>query len=396
MPPLRQNQSIHTKLLGTADLASVAGLYGGILPNQHGRFRPYVTRVPSQKATSYNIPNIPLTLLEQIKDTQEAAINITSQKKDASRLRDFLAFCKALGISAHNALPASEDILLAWAASYAGRIAGKTVSAKISAIRKEHDRRGLQWYGGDRLRRIIKGVEELRPSSSFRSKRAPVTIPMLEDLNSHFDKTAGLDICIQAICLLSFLCQLRSGEVLPPTRDIRKFNPLRHATLANIAQSTADNGSCNLHLPWSKTQKARGDDVWIPRQEAPLDPIHAIHKHFIKNKLSLNHPIAAYRDIHGNLVTLTRSKFVHRINKILRNTKKGHPRISGHWFQIGGTTFYLVSGVPPDMVKKFGRWRSQAFLEYWRCLDYLGAMHIELLPLKPQTHQKHSRSLLRA
>jgi hypothetical protein len=44
-------------------------------------------------------------------------------------------------------------------------------------------------------------------------------------------------------------------------------------------------------------------------------------------------------------------------------------------------TFYLVSVVPPDMVKKFGHWRSQAFLEYWCCLDYLGAIHFEMLPL---------------
>ena len=71
--------------------------------------------------------------------------------------------------------------------------------------------------------------------------------------------------------------------------------------------------------------------------------------------------------------------------------KKGYPRISGHCFRIGGTTFYLISGVPPDMVKKFGRWRSQAFLEYWRCLDYLGAIHIEMLPLKPEMH-RHARS----
>ena len=62
-------------------------------------------------------------------------------------------------------------------------------------------------------------------------------------------------------------------------------------------------------LPWSKTQKGRGDDVWIPWQEAPLDPIHAIHKHYIKNKLKTKHPIAAYRDDQNNIVTLTRSKF---------------------------------------------------------------------------------------
>jgi hypothetical protein len=170
--------------------------------------------------------------------------------------------------------------LLAWASSYAGRMAGKTVAAKLLAIRKEHDRRGLPWLGGDRLRRILKGVEELRPPSSFHSKRAPVTITMLEDLDKGFNRSSGLDICVRAVCLLSSFCQLRSGEVLPPTQDVRKFNPRHHATFAHISELTAANGACNLHLPRSKTQKARGDDVWIPRQEAPLDPIHAIHKHF--------------------------------------------------------------------------------------------------------------------
>ena len=389
MPPLRNSQSIHTRSAYTSDLSCVAGIHGGRLPHHHARFQPYKARISSQNATyPHGILDLPSSLLEQIKNTQEASVNKTSQKKDASRLREFLSFCEGLGIRATNALPAREEVLLAWASSYAGRLAGKTVAAKLRAIRKEHERRGLLWIGGERLTRILKGVEELRPSSSFRSKRAPVTIAMLEDLDKGLDRYSALDICIRAICLLLFFCQLRCGEILPPTQDLKKFNPERHATFNHIAESTADNGACNLHLPWSKTQKARGDDVWIPRQEPPLDPIHAIHKHFIKNKLNKHHPIAAYRDINGNLITLTRSKFVRRINEILRGTKKGYPRISGHCFRIGGTTFYLVSGVPPDMVKKFGRWRSQAFLEYWRCLDYLGAIHIEMLPLKPQVHRK--------
>jgi hypothetical protein len=245
------------------------------------------------------------------------------------------------------------------------------------------------------LRQTIKGVEELRPASSFRLKRAPVTIAMLMDLNDALSRTSGLDICVRAICFLSFFGQLRSSELLPPTQNLEKFDPHCHATFSHIAESTAQNGACNLHLPWSKTQKARRDDVWIPRQEAPLDPIHAIHKHYIKNKLQMNHPIAAYWDTHGTLVTLTRSKFICRINQILRATNKRYPHITGHCFRIGGTTFYLVSGVPPDMVKKFGRWRSQAFLEYWRCLDYLGAIHIEMLPLNPHAQQQQ-RSLPKA
>jgi hypothetical protein len=237
---------------------------------------------------------LPSRLLANITYTQEAAISKTTQKKDMSRLREFLAFCKGLGIQPKDALPAKEEVFLAWASSYAGRLAGKTVSTKLLAIRKEHERWSLHWFGGARLRRILKGVEELRPHSSFRNKRAPVTISLLEDLNRGLDRSSGLDTCIRAICNLSFFCQLRSGEILPPTQDLERFDSQWHATFANIAESTAANGARNLHLPWSKTQKDRGDDIWIPCQEAPLDPIHALHKHYIKNKLSIDHPIAAY------------------------------------------------------------------------------------------------------
>ena len=81
---------------------------------------------------------------------------------------------------------------------------------------------------------------------------------------------------------------------------------------------------------------------------------------------------------------------------ILHLSGKCYPRITGHCFHIEGTTFYLVSGVPPNMVKKFGHWHSHAFLEYWHCLDYLGALHIEMLPLDLGTWKWSVRSLPKA
>ncbi|KAF8237350.1 hypothetical protein L208DRAFT_1248166, partial [Tricholoma matsutake] len=300
----------------------------------------------------------------------------STQRKSASRLREFLTFCEGLGIRKSDALPAREDILIAWASSYTGQLAGRTVGAKLLAIRKEHESLSLAWLGGDHLCRTLKGVEELRPAVLFHSKRAPVTISMLKDLNKGLSRTSGTDICIRAICLLSFFCQLRSGEILPPTQDLGKFDPRKHATFTHIAESTAENR----------------------RPEATMSGFHArkllstLFTPSTKNRLNIKRPIATYHDAHDNVIMLTRSKFVRRINRILRATGKGYPRIMGHCFRIGGTTFYLVSGVPPDIVKKFGQWRSQAFLEYWRCLDSLGTIHIEMLPLKPRTGQKHARS----
>ena len=78
---------------------------------------------------------------------ENAAVSDSTCRKDASRLHEFFTFCQGLGINHEDALPTQEDLLIAWTASYAGRLAGKTVGAKISAIKKEHERRGLLWQG---------------------------------------------------------------------------------------------------------------------------------------------------------------------------------------------------------------------------------------------------------
>ncbi|KAF8231633.1 hypothetical protein L208DRAFT_1276133 [Tricholoma matsutake] len=394
MPPLR---TISHSDKQTSNLLQLAQIHNGNFAHHHSRSHPYAPQVPTPcKKPPFSTLAMPAELLEKISNFQDAAVSKATQSKDASRLQEFRSFCKALNVHDDDIFPAREDLLIAWASSYAGRFAGKTVSAKITALKREHKKQGLVWQGREQLHRVLKGVEELRPVSPFHGKRPPVTISMLRNLNRGLSGSSGLDVCIRAICLLSFFSQLCGGELLPPTRNIQKFNPLRHATFSHIAESTVQNGACRLHLPWSKTQKARGDDMWIPRQEAPLDPIHAIHKHFIWNRLNINHPIATYRDSHDNIITLTRSTFVRRVNRILRATNKGYPRITGHCFCIGDTTFYLVLGVPPDMVKKFGGWRSQAFLEYWCCLDYLGTMHIEMLPTSLQPQPLWMRSLPKA
>ncbi|KAE9392968.1 hypothetical protein BT96DRAFT_829884, partial [Gymnopus androsaceus JB14] len=52
------------------------------------------------------------------------------------------------------------------------------------------------------------------------------------------------------------------------------------------------------------------------------------------------------------------------------------PHMTGHCFRIGSTTHYLVQGIPPDIVKMLGHWKSDAFLKYWRDLDSLASIHL--------------------
>lgn len=56
-----------------------------------------------------------------------------------------------------------------------------------------------------------------------------------------------------------------------------------------------------------------------------------------------------------------------RINAIW--SAAGHPIMPGHAFRIGGATELLLEGVHPDIVATQGRWKSRAFLEYWRQIE---------------------------
>lgn len=47
----------------------------------------------------------------------------------------------------------------------------------------------------------------------------------------------------------------------------------------------------------------------------------------------------------------------------------GFPDMPGHAFRIGGATELLLQGVPSDVVATQGRWKSQAFLDYWRQIN---------------------------
>ena len=215
------------------NLSKIARQHGGYLPWNHYYHQPYTSTFQAQQR---HIPsNFKYLLLEKLQEkmnqAQDSTLSKSTRAKDLSRLQDYVFFCESLGIPAEETLPAHEDLLIAWALSYVGCLTGRTVGAKILAIKWEHQNRGLLWQGGDRLHQILKGIKEIRPLSSHYVKRAPVTIPMLTDINCTLNRPSRLDNCIRAICCLAFFSQLHIGELLPPTQDILKFDRTHHATL---------------------------------------------------------------------------------------------------------------------------------------------------------------------
>ncbi|KAK0431596.1 hypothetical protein EV421DRAFT_1852992 [Armillaria borealis] len=168
------------------------------------------------------------------------------------------------------------------------------------------------------------------------------------------NKLYGVHSAILALATTAFFGQIRLGELFPDTQNIWKFKGKYNLVLKDLAQPHSAHGSRKLHLPWTKTKKNQGEDVILCKQNGTADPINAMLHHIHKNRLSENSPIASY-------IAPNAKQFLKRCNEIC------------------GTTFFLIKGVNPDVVKALGRWSSDAFKKYWCNLEILGVLHIELL-----------------
>ncbi|KAE9386005.1 hypothetical protein BT96DRAFT_949437 [Gymnopus androsaceus JB14] len=279
------------------------------------------------------------------------------------------------GLQEIDVLPPSEATLCNFAASFAGKLAGGTAKAKLSAVKSWVQKRGLAWNGRDNLRNTLNGIKRRAPSLSFREQRPPVK---KEHLSILFDKldltgTSGIDHAMAAASTGCFYGQLRGGEILPLSSDPNEYNPNSLPTVKDLGPAN-ENGDRKLRLPKTKVEQTRGEEVIYSPQPGCMSPTRAWRDHIRVNQLGPNDPLLGYRNNSGELKVLTKSVFLKRCNQIW--SEHGIPRMTGHCFRIGGTTHYLIQGIAPNIVKMLSRWKSDVFLKYWRDLESLASIHL--------------------
>ncbi|KAI5981618.1 DNA breaking-rejoining enzyme [Pisolithus albus] len=272
----------------------------------------------------------------------------------------FTQFCDDMSIAESERMPASSELLSMFAAHYAGKLSQKTLNNWLAALHFWHIVNGAPWHGNDMLRHLV-------PPSSKRAKRPPVTLEALCILHDRLDLSNTFDASVWALASLAFWSCCRLGELLiaPP----QAFDPSKHVSrqVLPLSISTLENGTrhSTFHIPWpSKTTLSLGADISITARNNRTCPLAALLNHSSGSTGLPSHaPLFAYRT--GNA---------------------GFPDMPGHAFRIGGATELLLQGVPPDVVATQGRWKSQAFLEYWRQIS-------SILPLFISSSADSSRLL---
>jgi hypothetical protein len=126
----------------------------------------------------------------------------------------FNQFCDTHDIAEADRCPASEVLISAFIASYAGLRSSDCINNWLSGIKWWHVFQGAEWYGGDMLATVKKGVAKLVPDSSRRDKRHPVTIEHMHCLLHGLDLSNAKDAAVYGASSVAFHGLCRSAERL--------------------------------------------------------------------------------------------------------------------------------------------------------------------------------------
>ncbi|KIO22795.1 hypothetical protein M407DRAFT_78823 [Tulasnella calospora MUT 4182] len=289
-------------------------------------------------------------------------------------LKRFAEFCDQEGISEEDRVPASEFLLCAFASAMALEVVQRTtLNTWLAGLRAWHLSQGAPWSlsSSDSMEMIKKAVAKRAPASK-KTLRPPVTIQHLRALADHLDLLNSFDIAVFAVACTAFWSCMRLGEILVDSP--RFFDPSRSPSKAMILSSRESREGLpflSFNIPWTKTTKNEGATVVVnPRQGDPTCPVRALRLHQHANGASSDPsvPFFAFSTTSDHTFQpLTRDAFMSRCNNVWAAAGLG--KLTGHSFRIGGATELLLQGKPPYVVQKQGRWKSSAFLLYWRSVD---------------------------
>jgi hypothetical protein len=278
----------------------------------------------------------------------------------------------------HPPIPASPHMVCLWLAEGLGRTGPDLAKGNLSALAAWHHAAGLPFEHPPQVRLIKNALRLAWPKEKqMKEPRKPITPNMIRALHIAWSDSGPRELAALAIAKASWSGQLRLSETIP--ESLNKLDRSRIPMRSHWNISDRIPNSSAIHLPWTKVTRFKGATVSLLHQEPSLDATSTICKHLSASPLSSCALLCEYR-IDNSIHVLDKKTFMNMCNSVW--STYGWPTITGHSFRIGGTTALLVSGVDPSVVKKMGRWSSEAYLRYWRSVEEVFHLHASNLPFK--------------
>lgn len=246
-------------------------------------------------------------------------------------------------------VPVNEQTVAQYAAYLARRLKPSSIKQYINIIRILHLESGLphpfrdSWY----VQTTLKGIEKCKGCAT--DKKTPITPELLHIIKSQLDLECRQDIVFWAACLVLFFGVLRRSNLF---QDNGNFDPCKQLTRDQVVILGT---GMSITLQWSKTiqRKERSVEIKLPAMSLhPLCPVSAVTAVL---------PLLGPMDPKAQVFPMKGSDF----NKKLRlTTAVAGGNFSSHSFRRGGAAWALSCGVPGEIVKVMGDWKSNAYLGY--------------------------------
>lgn len=282
----------------------------------------------------------------------------STQRSYSSHLRKYLKFCTELGF---NPVPASQEQIELYIAYLSESLAYSSISKYLNIIRLLHVEVKLPNPLQDNvgIKALLRGVK--RELGDTVVRKLPITPKILLEIKSQLNMERTLDIMFWAACVIGFHAMLRKSNLFPPSSA--SFDPDKHFARHHLHLTP---WGLVLSLVWTKTIQFKDRVVTCPliRNNGPLCPVAAITRVLEVTPEADNHsPMFVYLK-EGECKTYLYGHFLRKLKEVMSTLGYPSTKYAGHSLRRGGATWALKCGVPSEIIKSMGDWKSSAYLNY--------------------------------
>ena len=269
----------------------------------------------------------------------------------------FLEFCIFFRF---NALPAAVQTLI-WYAQYLQDNVLKShqsLQCYLSGVRKLHEILGfkIKNFKDAILRLTLRGMKR---ANTFISKQArPMTITLLERIHDKLDHDNFEDALFWAACVVAFFLLFRKSNLVPDTRF--GFNPLKQLRRDDLLYTGSN---ILVGIRWAKNHQFSRELLTFP-----LPILHGLKICPLKalNNVYRMHPCAGHHHLfcRPDGSSLTYPQFQRKLHLVLAAIGERAEEYSSHSFRRGGASFAFLCGIPAELIKVLGNWKSDCYMKY--------------------------------
>ena len=299
---------------------------------------------------------------QDIRRYRRLAYSSNTKQAYRSQRDAYLRFCAHFGYSP---IPTTDVILCRYAAFLARTIKPVSISCYMNVIRVMHLEAGHQnpLLDNWNLSLVIRGIR--RDHNKPAKVKLPITPDILSAIYTKLDFSKPIMSSFWAACLVGFFSFFRKSTLLPKS--------LNHDCKTELCRQDILFTECAviINVKHTKTLQFHDRLLQVPLPQivgSVLCPVMAI-----KNLMDLSQDIPPYAPLFsyptqlGRYSCLTHVVFVKILRLVLSSCGLPANEYSGHSFRRGGASFAFSSGVPTELIKSQGDWKSSAYERYLSC-----------------------------